>query len=67
MEAKRHLNLEMDGKSEWRIDTSKAITQNDTNTAYGMRQLLKHQLPTFVTPSVLRSVLLGHCQLLSIL
>lgn len=52
MEAKRDLNLKMDGKSEWRIDTSKAIKQNDTNTAYGMRQLLNHQLPTFVTPSV---------------
>lgn len=52
MEAKRDLNLKMDGKSEWRIDTSKAIKQNDTNTAYGMRQLLNHQLPTSVTPSV---------------
>lgn len=75
MEAKRLLNLKMDGKNEWRIDTSVAIKQNDTNTSYGLRYLLNHQLPTAETPgkehfnisSVSYSVFLGLCQLQSIL
>lgn len=75
MEAKRQLNLKMDGKNEWRVNTTVAIKQNDTNTTYGMRYLLNHQLPTVETPgkehldisSVSYSVLLGHCQLRSIL
>lgn len=50
MEIKRQLNLKMDGKNEWRLDTSMAIKRNDSNTTYGLRYLLNHQLPTAETP-----------------
>jgi len=71
MKAKRQPTLKMDEKNEWRIDTSVGTKQNDTNTTYGLRYLLNHQLPTAETPAkehldispVSYSVLLSHCQL----
>lgn len=75
MEAKIQLNLKVDRKNEWKIDTCVAIKTNDTNRSYGMRYLLNQQVPTFETlgkehldiSCVSYSVLLGHCQLQSIL
>lgn len=49
MEAKIQLNLKVDRKNEWRIDTCVAIKPNDTNTSYGMRYLLNQQVPTVET------------------
>lgn len=58
----------MDGKNEWRIDTSVTIKHSDSNTTYSMRYFLNYQLLTAETPgkehlhisSVSCSVFLGH-------